>query len=107
LYHLYIDESGDEGDYKGTSNVIGGSSQFFTLGGIIVRQEFRPQFTTELDKIKSDFFNNMILPPDFKLHYSELRERKYTYDKIKHLYDKLNGEKENRSLIVFSILLSQ
>ncbi|MGA7370584.1 MAG: DUF3800 domain-containing protein [Nitrososphaeraceae archaeon] len=78
LYKLYIDESGDEGDYlDATGRIIEGSSQFFSLGGIIVKDESRESVEKIVNEIILNFFPDISLPPNFKLHYHALRQKKY------------------------------
>ena len=82
---LYIDESGDEGIYHPSyalQNIVGGSSRYFTLGGIIIKDKDKSLFKKELDTIVSESLINISLPNDFKLHYFELRDARYPYDKL-------------------------
>jgi Protein of unknown function (DUF3800) len=73
---LYIDDCGDEGDWKGIQTTKGGSSRIFTLGGIIVNSTERHLFSIKLQEIITEFFTGIVLPVNFKLHYVELREAK-------------------------------
>ena len=83
MYYLFLDESGDEGDFDNNKPNKGGSSEFFTVGGIIIKDENRNKFRNVYDLILSRFFNNIELPNNFKLHYTELREgREYPYNLI-------------------------
>lgn len=82
---LYIDESGDEGIYYPSNalrNVVGGSSGYFTLGGIIVKDTDIPLFKRELETIVSESFTKDSLPENFKLHYFELRDERYPYNQL-------------------------
>jgi Protein of unknown function (DUF3800) len=79
LYYLFLDESGDEGDFNNNKTNKGGSSEFFTIGGIIIKDENRYKFKTIYDLIISRFFDKIKLPNNFKLHYTDLREGKYPY----------------------------
>jgi Protein of unknown function (DUF3800) len=103
LYNIYIDESGDEGFYpiEQLPTVIGGSSRFFSLGGIIVDERDNYSFKKDLDSIISDFFNGITLPQDFELHYFDLRAGRSPF----HLLNR-----EDRLAIadrVFSIIKSR
>lgn len=83
MYHLYIDESGDPGDYRDENgNVILRSSKFFTLAGIIVDDEVRKQFHCEYEKIMTTYFTDITLEPNFKLHYNSLRQVLPPFDKL-------------------------
>jgi hypothetical protein len=74
LYYLYIDESGDEGDYLDSNGqVIRGSSRYFTAGGIIVKDTDVQVFEREYNNIVTNYFAGIALPLNFKLHYYELR----------------------------------
>lgn len=83
LYYLYIDESGDDGNYlDGNNQPIRGSSRFFTLGGIIVKDTDVPIFEREYQNIITRYFSGITLPPKFKLHYYELRMKRYPYNQL-------------------------
>lgn len=83
MYYLYIDESGDVGDFRDSEdNVILGSSKYFTLAGIIVNDETRIEFEEELDKLITETFDGIELPSKFKLHYQELRQKYPPYDQL-------------------------
>ena len=84
MYNIYIDESGDEGIYHEHSpSDIGGSSRFFTLGGIIIDERDNYLFKKEVDSIISDFFNGTTLAQDFELHYFDLRQGRPPFDLLK------------------------
>lgn len=83
MYYFYIDESGDTGDFrdkKGT--IIRGSSQYFTLGGIIVDDDLRIDFENKINKLVEETFYDIKLPRNFKLHYHPLRQNVYPYNLI-------------------------
>lgn len=83
MYHLYIDESGDEGDYVNSNGtIIAGSSKYFTIGGIIVKDTDVTKFNTDYSDIISTYFNGITLPSNFKLHYYPLRHCKPPYDQL-------------------------
>ena len=84
MYHLYIDESGDEGDYLDENeNVIDGSSRYFTLGGIIVNDSDDQKFVDAYNDIITNYFSGITLPSNFKLHYHPLRNKHSPYDQLK------------------------
>jgi len=84
MYYLYIDESGDAGDYLDSAKkVIPGSSKFYTLGGIIVEDKNTIYFKNAYDKIIKQYFEGISLPSNFKLHYHPLRQKRFPYDKLK------------------------
>ena len=83
MYYLYIDESGDVGDYRDKSDkIIHGSSKYFTLAGIIVEDETRIEFEEEFDRLIYETFDGVDLGSDFKLHYQPLRQKHYPYNQI-------------------------
>ena len=82
MFYLYLDESGDDGDYDETNTDKGGSSRYVTLGGIIVNQDSKEIFETIHNKLIHKYFSNFDLPLNFKLHYTELREQMYPYSEI-------------------------
>lgn len=84
MYYLYLDESGDAGNPRGTDgNFILRSTRYFTLAGIIVDEGVRTQFHSEYQKIMSLYFSKFTLPTNFKLHYNSLRmQKKYPYDQL-------------------------
>ncbi|MGB7954946.1 MAG: DUF3800 domain-containing protein [Candidatus Nitrosopolaris sp.] len=77
---MYIDESGNEGS---PSNVTGGGSRYFTLGGIIVKEVDKPLYKSELNRIISDCFKDINLQDNFRLHYFDLREGRSPYDQLR------------------------
>lgn len=83
LYYLYIDESGDTGDYRAPNGtIIEGSSRYFTLGGIIVDDQLRIDFENKVNQLVRETFLDISLPKNFKLHYQPLRQKAYPYDHI-------------------------
>ncbi|MEX0656681.1 MAG: DUF3800 domain-containing protein [Nitrosopumilaceae archaeon] len=84
MYYLYIDESGDPGDYRDENGkIILRSSRYFTLAGIIVNDEVQSQFHEQYERIKSVYFGRFTLPANFKLHFNSLRmQNKFPYDKL-------------------------
>lgn len=83
MYYLYIDESGDVGDYRDKiGQTIQGSSRYFTLAGIIVNDVARVQFETEFDKLIAETFDGITLPSNFKLHYQPMRQKQNPYDQL-------------------------
>ena len=81
MYHLYIDESGDPGDYLDEHNIIiEGSSKFFTLAGIIVDNSLKAKLDSEINQIIKRYFSRITLAENFKLHYHPLRNRRPPYD---------------------------
>lgn len=83
MYTLYLDESGDEGDYDiNNNNQKDGSSRYFTLGGIIVNDEVKSKFENKINEIKSKHFPHLEELHNFKLHYFELREGRYPFNSM-------------------------
>jgi len=85
LYNFYIDESGAEGltaEHK-QQNL---DSDWFTAGGIIVNDEDIMKFEHVHDTIMENCFisKGLQLPPDFKLHYHELRQNVYPYNQLEN-----------------------
>lgn len=85
LFTLFLDESGDDGDYY---NILGspiqGSSKFLTVGGIMVQdkniQRFESLHKTILEKYFVD--KGIELESNFKLHYSSLKRNKKPYNRF-------------------------
>jgi len=83
MYYLYVDESGDAGDFTDKEGkIIEGSSKYFTLAGIIVNDIVQMEFEEELDQLINETFEGIALPDNFKLHYHPLRQKKYPYNQI-------------------------
>ena len=90
LYRLYIDESGDLGNYFDENNqVIEGSSRFFTLAGIIVSSDEGVRLGEAVRFTIGKYFNNIQLPKKFRLHYRPLRNRRDPYDKLSDMQRKM------------------
>ena len=87
MYYLFLDESGDLGDFNGQQNGKGGSSRFFTVGGIIVDENNKLLFEENYRKVISAHFN-FNLPSNFKLHYKKIRNARFSKDPI---YKKITG----------------
>lgn len=69
MYYLYIDESGDSGDYLDESNkIIEGSSKYFTLAGIIVDDTLKIDLDNKINSISDKYFSTISLPKNFKIH---------------------------------------
>lgn len=99
MYYLYIDESGDPGDYRDKNEkIILRSSRYFTLGGIIVDEQVRSQFYSKYAEIIGKYFTGINLPTSFKLHYNPLRMNIPPYDKLSR-QQKLELEDEVLSTI--------
>ncbi len=87
MYYLYIDESGDPGNYLDKNEQkIKGSSRFFTLAGIIVNEEQKEKLNKIIKDIIGKYFKQIQLPNKFKLHYYPLRNAKQPYDKISYMH---------------------
>ena len=72
MYRLYLDESGDPGNYRDQNgDVILRSSRFYTLAGILVDNNVKKQFEDEYQKIMTAYFSRFpTLPQNFKLHFN-------------------------------------
>ena len=82
-HHIYVDESGDEGDYLDSNEKpIIGSSRYFILAGIIVDEHTVPRFEEEYNHMLHNRFRGKPLPENFKLHYYPLRNNKPPYDRL-------------------------
>jgi hypothetical protein len=85
MYYLYIDESGDAGDYLDKNkNIIQGSSKFFTLGGIIIHEDKIQSIDLKIKSIIEKYFRGTELPKNFKLHYHQLRHGRFPYSELTH-----------------------
>lgn len=83
MYQLYIDESGDLGDYLDERyQVIRGSSRFFTLAGIIVSDDEKKRLDDAVRLTIDRYFSGISLPHGFKLHYHPLRNKRDPYDQL-------------------------
>lgn len=83
MYYLYIDESGVEGITEDPTK-RGLDHDWFTSGGIIVNEEGKRAFHDAHNCIIEQFFDKkgITLPPDFKLHYRELRQEVWPYNQF-------------------------
>ena len=83
LYHLYIDECGDEGSVTNAGSV-NSDHNWFTTAGIIVKEENVQKFDRAHASIIKKYFTDrgITLPQNFKLHYSELRYGKNPYNQM-------------------------
>lgn len=83
LYYFYMDESGVDTLVKDTKKHDFGYD-WFTTGGLIVDDQARKAFENVHASIIDRYFsdNEITLPNRFKLHYSELRQKKHPYDKL-------------------------
>ena len=80
---MYIDESGDIGDYLDKNDqIIEGSSQFFTLAGIIVNEDEKEKVENKTNEIIDKYFDRKSLDKNFKLHYHPLRNKRFPYNKL-------------------------
>ena len=74
-FFLYIDESGDPGRYLDANrNPISGSSEWFTLGGIIVDEETRLNMNMGVIDLALSFFPQSTVDKT-KLHYQQLIQK--------------------------------
>ncbi len=83
LYYFYIDESGVDTLVKDPRKQDFGYD-WFTTGGLIVDEQGKKAFEDVHASIIDRYFhdNGITLPDRFKLHYSELRQKKHPYDKL-------------------------
>lgn len=83
MYYLFIDESGDAGDYLDKDGkIIEGSSKYFTLGGIIVHENQVKNMNLAVKSIIEKYFKGIQLPKNFKLHYHKLRHGRYPFSEL-------------------------
>ena len=112
MYYLYIDESGDAGDYLNKNyKVIEGSSKFFTLAGVIVSDDEKDKLNNAVESIIDKYFNQTQLPEKFKLHYHPLRNRCRPYDKLsdeqrKQLADDVFDTIKESSCVLLSVTIN-
>lgn len=102
MYYLYLDESGDPGQYRdGNGKIILRSSRFYTLAGILVNEDVKNQFENEYKKIMTVYFSRFPnLPSNFKLHFNSLRmQKKFPYDSLTEK-ERLNLENDVLSTIL-------
>ena len=83
LYYFYIDESGVDTLVRDPKKRDFGYD-WFTTGGLIVNDQGKKAFEDAYALIIDRYFHNngITLPNRFKLHYSELRQKKHPYDKL-------------------------
>lgn len=77
MYHLFLDESGDDGDYiDSNGNIIPGSSKYLVVGGILIKDTKIRDFDNRLRDLLDKYFtqNNITLPQNFKLHCTDLKK---------------------------------
>lgn len=99
MYHAYIDESGDDGNYLDKNgNVIEGSSRYFVLAGLIVSEADVDVFNSEYHGLIFKYFSGIRLPENFKLHCYPLRNNKFPYN---HLSD---TRRQQLEMEVFDII---
>ena len=83
FYYLYIDESGNTGEYKDKDNPnIDGTSKFFTLAGIIVDRDEQKNMEDKTNNMIDSYFDRESLDKNFKLHYNPLRNKEPPYDQL-------------------------
>lgn len=76
MKYLYVDESGDLGDYVSPGGYVNSkSSKYFTLGGIVVDEKTKADFETKTKNLIQKHFGGITLPSNFKLHYRPLRQK--------------------------------
>lgn len=77
MYHLYLDESGDDGDYLDSNGIIiPGSSRYLVVGGILIEDVKIKDFDQRLNDLLDKYFtrNGISLPNNFKLHCTDLKK---------------------------------
>lgn len=80
---MYIDESGVEG-FVSNPKKTSLDDSWFTTGGILVNSQSISEFErTHIYMMKKYFADNRInLPHDFRLHYHNLRQNTYPYNRL-------------------------
>ena len=82
-YYLYIDESGTATNPIDDNNQLKyRTPRVFCLGGIIVNEKEKQYFESEHKRLLNDYFKDLKLASNFKLHYNELRMMNYPYSSI-------------------------
>lgn len=85
MFYLYIDESGHTPEFDLVKHTHV-NQRYFVLGGIIIHEDEKKNFETQICSIINYYFNGITLPNDFKLHYHDLRFRKKNpYNYLKNL----------------------
>lgn len=80
---MYIDESGDEGEYRFKNGQINtGSSKYFTIAGIIVDSVEKEKIEKSTRSLIKRYFKSIQLSDKFKLHYHPLLHNRYPYDQL-------------------------
>lgn len=86
MHCLYLDESGDDGDYlDANGNIRGKSSRYLVVGGILVEDSQTFPFHYEYLRIIDHYFlsKGLVLHPDFKIHYTHLKAgKKFPYNRL-------------------------
>ena len=73
MYYLYLDESGDPGNYLDENRkVIKNSSKYFTLAGIIVNQTQIRKLNQQIEDLVHKYFKSIPLDRNFKLSLSAI-----------------------------------
>ena len=82
MHFLYIDESGDPGRYLDRNhNVIQGSSELFTLAGIIIDCQVTDEVNNNVRRLASLYFPQSIVD-SIKLHYQPLIQNAPPYNSL-------------------------
>ena len=82
-FFMYVDESGDPGDYRLPNGLVNaGSSRYFTLAGIIVGNPESKRLGRAINSLIKRHFAGMPLPGNFKLHYHQLIHNRPPYDRL-------------------------
>jgi hypothetical protein len=99
MYHLFLDESGDDHFLKQDGTINHGCTKNITIGGIIVKDSDIQKFHNEYNNLVNNYFAGVSLGDKFKLHYNTLKIGK------KSPYKEIHFEgRSNLSRDVFSIL---
>ena len=86
MYTLFLDESGDDGDYLDSNgDVIFGSSKYLVVGGIIIKDTIINDFDNALSNLLDKYFikKGIVPPQNFKLHCTDLNKgKKFPYNQL-------------------------
>ncbi len=110
MFFLYIDESGDPGRYLDANrNPIPGSSERFTLGGIIVDEDARCNMSMDVTALALSFFPQPTVDKT-KLHYQQLIQKAPPYDSLSdsgrlHLADGMFGIIRDSPCMLLSVTI--